>query len=212
MMVYWLPEVTPDPICPTYVKVTDWPATSWTPPPVTLPANPGKPPLVKFPEMVREKLAEKVLEALRENVRENVVELKAWVKLNCPSAIGFRVLLLCTTNTTAPSMQAGSANPVRVWFVCEALEVLAEVLDAVVDPKKDVEEHPLPGVTSRELIETGCAPVFWIVTKRLLLETAALLITTLPSVVEVVVMVAGVVVEVLWVVVLELWLEGARNM
>jgi hypothetical protein len=48
-----------------------------------------------------------------------------------------------------------------------------------------VEGHPpLPRVTSNELMDNGCDPVFWMVTKRELLESAALLISRLPWLVE----------------------------
>jgi hypothetical protein len=144
--------------------------------PEKLPGNP----LEKFPEMVREKLPEKVLEKLPENVREKEVELKARVKLNCPRGVAFRVLLLWTTNTAACAKQAGRANPGRVWFDAEVVLVVLVLGGA----KK---EHPLPGVTSSELRDTGCDPVFWIVTSRVLFERAALLITTLSCVVELVV-------------------------
>jgi hypothetical protein len=60
---------------------------------------------------------------------------------------------------------------VRFWFVCEVVVV--------------VERHPpLPRVTSNELIDNGCDPVFWMVTRRELLESAALLISRLPWLVE----------------------------
>lgn len=169
---------------------------------------PGKP-LVKFPEMVREKFAENVLEKLAEKLREKAVELKARVKLNCPSGIALRLLLLCTTNTADPAMQAGSAKPGRVWFEPEVVLVVVVELE-LPGPKK--EHPPLPGVTRSELMETGWDPVFWMVTRRLPFESAALLITTLSCVVDVasVETVVGMLVEV-WLV-LELWLDGMRNM
>jgi len=214
MMVYWLPEVTPDPMGPAYASVTDWPAASVSPPPLVKlpPKNPEKlppgNPLEKFPEMVREKLPEKVLEKFPENVREKAVELKVRVKLNCPSGTDFRVLLLCTVNTAACAMQAGRANPGRVWFDREVVLVLLVVL-VVGGPKN---EHPLPGVTSSELRDTGDEPVFWIVTRRVLFERAALLITTLSCVVELVVTTVVEVVDARLCVVLELRLAGMRYM
>jgi hypothetical protein len=181
--VYWLPAVTPDPMAPLYASVTAWPAANWNPPsPEKLPKPPGKPP-EKLPEMVLEKLPENVLEKLPENVLEKLpdreklrvkdVELKKRVKLNPAAATGLRVLLLCTRNTAAPAMQAGSANPLRFWLADEVVVVVM------------VERHPpLPGVTSNELIDSACDPVFWRVTKMELLESAALLISRLPWLVE----------------------------
>ena len=43
-----------------------------------------------------------------------------------------------------------------------------------------------PGVTSNESMDTACDPVFWMVTRRELLESAALLIPRVPWVVELV--------------------------
>jgi hypothetical protein len=177
-MVYWLPAVTPDPIAPLYASVTAWPAASWNPPnPEKLPKPPGKPP-EKFPSNVLEELPEIVREKFPDReVREKDVELKERVKLNPAAATGLRVLLLCTRNTAAPAKQAGSANPVRFW---RAPEVEFVVVAAVV-----LERHPpLPCVTSNELMDNGCDPVFWRVTKRELLESAALLISRLPWLVE----------------------------
>jgi hypothetical protein len=174
-MLYWLPAVTPDPIAPLYASVTAWPAASWNPPsPEKLPKPPEKPP-EKFPGNVLEKFPEMVLEKFpdRENVRVKEVELKERVKLKPAAVTGLRVLLLCTRNTAAPAKQAGSANPLRFWFACEAVVVVV------------VERHPpRPGATSNEVMDNGCDPVFWMVTKRELLESAALLISRLPWLVE----------------------------
>ena len=169
--MYWLPAVTPDPIAPLYASVTAWPAVSWNPPsPEKFPKKPpGKPP-EKFPGNVLEKLPEMVREKFpdREKLR---VELKERVKLNPEAATGLRVLLLCTRNAAAPAKQAGSANRLRFWLACEVVVV--------------VERHPpLPRVTSNELMDNGCDPVFWMVTKSELLESAALLISRLPWLVE----------------------------
>jgi hypothetical protein len=179
-MVYWLPVVTPDPIAPLYASVTAWPAASWSPP-EPLPKKPPGKPREKLPENVLEELPENVLEELPENVLEKFpdlvkdVELKKRVKLNPAVVTGFRVLLLCTRNTAAPSMQAGRVNPLRVWFVCEVEDVVEVGADR---------HPPLPGVTSNELIDSGCDPVFWRVTRREPLESAALLISRLPWLVE----------------------------
>jgi hypothetical protein len=140
VMVYWLPAVIPDPIAPLYASVTDCPAASWNPP--LLEKFPGKPP-EKLPEKVLEKFPEKVREKLREKVRVKDVELKD-EKLSRAVAVGLRVLLLCTRNVNVPARQGGSANRVRVWFVCDA--VVAVVF----------EEHPpLPGVTNKESTDTA---------------------------------------------------------
>jgi hypothetical protein len=173
-MVYWLPVVTPDPIAPLYASVTAWPAASWNPPLVEkLPGKPGKV-LEKLPEKVRDKFPENVLEKLPdpEKVREKDVELKERVKLDCAVDTGLRVLLLCTRNAVAPAKHAGNVNPVRLWFVCEVVVVVV------------VEEHPLPGVTSNELMDTACDRMFSMVTNRELPERAALLISILPWLVE----------------------------
>ena len=174
--MYWLPAVTPDPMAPLYASVTAWPAASCNPPnPEKLPKPRGKPP-EKFPANVLEKLPEMVLEKFPDrDVREKDVELKERVKLNPPVATGLRVLLLCTRNTAAPAKQAGSANPLRFWLDREVVFVVVVVL----------ERHPpLPRVTSKELMDSGCDPVFWRVTKRELFESAALLISRLPWLVE----------------------------
>jgi hypothetical protein len=174
-MVYWLPAVTPDPIAPLYASVTTWPAASWNPPsPEKLPKPPGKP-REKFPGKVLEKLPEIVWERFPDReVREKDVELKERVKLNPAAATGLRVLLLCTRNTAAPAKQAGSANPLRF---CPAREVVFVV-------EVDERHPPLPRVTSNEPMDNGCDPMFWMVTKRELLESAALLISRLPWLVE----------------------------
>jgi hypothetical protein len=168
--VYWFPVVIPDPIGPLYASVTDCPVASRNPP--LLETLPGKPP-EKFPEKVLEKFPEKVLEKLREKVRVKDVELKE-EKLNRAVGTGFRVLLLCTMNVNDPARQGGSAKRVRVWLVCDVVVV------AVVE----LETHPLPGVTSKELMDTACEPMFWMVTTRVVPESAALLISTFSWVAE----------------------------
>jgi hypothetical protein len=167
-MVYWLPVVTPDPIAPLYASVTDWPAASWNPP---LPEKLLGKLRDKFPEKVLERFPEKVLEKLPGKVRVKDVELKD-EKLNREAATGLRVLLLCTRNVNAPARQGGSAIRVPVWFVCDVVVVVV------------FEGHPLPGVTSNELMDTACEPTFRMVTTRVVLESAALLISTFSWVVE----------------------------
>jgi len=46
------------------------------------------------------------------------------------------------------------------------------------------ERHPLPGATSNESRDTACDPVFWMVNRMELLESAALLILRVPWAVE----------------------------